>query len=164
MFDQDVWFQWRWHIPLARGEGELALREGRLDDAWKRAVESLEVATRTDSRKHVARALCLQGEILAASGRLDEALAHLHDAAQLAERLGARPDLWRCLAALGRVRVERGDDAGAEEAYRRAAQVIESIASGLAQPPLRHSFLSAEPVGEVYRALGRSLPSPRLAG
>src|SRR5262249_30952010 len=74
MFGEDVWFRWRCHMPLARAEGELALRERRFDDAWKRASESLEVATRTDSRKHVVRALCLQGQILAATSRLDEAL------------------------------------------------------------------------------------------
>jgi predicted ATPase/class 3 adenylate cyclase len=159
MFDADVWFRWRWHIPLARAEGELALREGRLDDAWKRAVESLEVATRTDSRKHVARALCLQGEILAGSQRLDESLAHLEDAVRLAEAIGARPDLWRCLAALGRVRARRGDDGGAEQAYRRAREVIESIAVGLGQPRLRRSFLGADPIREVYRALGSAVPS-----
>jgi tetratricopeptide (TPR) repeat protein len=158
MFDEDVWYRWRWHIPLACAEGDLALREGRFDDAWKRASESLEVATQTDSRKHVARALCLQGEILAASGRLDESLAHLQDAAHLAERIGARPDLWRCLAALGRVRVRRGDDASAEEACGRACGVIESIAAGLEQPSLLRSFLGADPVCEVYRALGRALP------
>jgi class 3 adenylate cyclase/tetratricopeptide (TPR) repeat protein len=160
MFDIDVWFRWRWHIPLARAEGMLALREGRLDDAWKRALESLEVATRTDSRKHVARALCLQGEILAASRRLDEGLAHLEDAVRVAEAIGARPDLWRCLAALGRVRARRGDDGGADEAYRRAREVIESIASGLGEPRLRRSFLGADPVHEVYRALGSAVPSP----
>jgi tetratricopeptide (TPR) repeat protein len=164
MFDEDVWFRWRWHIPLARAEGELALREGRLDDAWKRAVESLDLATRTDSRKHVARALCLQGEILATTGRIDEALSHLEDATRLAERIGARPDLWRCLAALGRVRVARGYDAGAEEAYGRASQVIESIASGLGRPSLRGSFLAAEPVRQVYRALGSNVPSPDPSG
>jgi class 3 adenylate cyclase/tetratricopeptide (TPR) repeat protein len=160
LFDEDVWFRWRWHIALARAEGELALREGRFDDAWKRASESLEVATQTESRKHVARALCLQGEVLAASGRIDDALAHLEDAVRLAETIGARPDLWRCLAALGRVRIERGDDVGAEDAYRRASEVIESIAGGLRQPSLRRSFLESEPVGEVYRGLGRTLPLP----
>jgi tetratricopeptide (TPR) repeat protein len=164
MFDTDVWFRWRWHIPLARAQGELALREGRLDDAWKRALESLEVATRTDSRKHVARALCLQGEILAASRRLDEGLAHLEDAVRLAEAIGAQPDLWRCLAALGRVRIRRGEDGGADEAYRRAREVIESIAGGLGEPRLRRSFLGADPVREVYRALGSAVPSPEPNG
>jgi class 3 adenylate cyclase/tetratricopeptide (TPR) repeat protein len=162
MFGGDVWFRWRWHMPLARAEGELALREGRFEDAWKRAVESLEVATQTDSRKHVARALCLQGEILAESRRLDEALTHLEDAVRVAEHLGARPDLWRCLATLGRIRAQHGDDAGAEAAYRRCAEVIESIAGGLGQSRLRRSFLDAEPVGEVYRALGRARPLPSL--
>jgi predicted ATPase/class 3 adenylate cyclase len=163
MFDADVWYRWRWHIPLARAEGELALREGRIDDAWRRAAESLEVATRTDSRKHVVRALCLQGEILAASGQLDEAIAHLADATSLAERLGARPDLWRCCAVLGRVRVRRGDDAGAEAAFRRAVETIETITGGLETPGLRRAFLAAEPVAAIYRELGRTVPSPLLA-
>jgi tetratricopeptide (TPR) repeat protein len=167
MFDKDTWYRWRWHMPLARAEGELALREGRIDDAWKRASESLEVATQTDSRKHVVRALCLQGEILATAGRLDEALAHLEDAERLAERLGARPDLWRCRAALGRTHAQRGNDAGAEQAFRQAIRTIEEIAGALATPGLRQSLLAAGPVVELYAALGhpaRSATRDRPAG
>ena len=68
----------------------------------------------------MAPRLACRERSLAASGRID-ALTHLEDA-WLAERIGARPDLWRCLAPLGRVRIERGDDAGAEEAYLRAGR------------------------------------------
>ena len=65
--------RWRWHIALLHAFGELALAEGRHDQALTYATQSLELATQTDSRKHVVRAHWLQGEILAASGRLGEA-------------------------------------------------------------------------------------------
>ena len=67
LLEEDIFLRWRWHIPLLRARGELALAEGRLDEAWSFATQSLELATQTDSRKHVARAQRLQGDILAAS-------------------------------------------------------------------------------------------------
>jgi tetratricopeptide (TPR) repeat protein len=63
LLEEDVWFRWRWHIPLLRARGEFALAEGRHDEAWTLAAQSLDLATQTDSRKHVARALRLQGEV-----------------------------------------------------------------------------------------------------
>jgi hypothetical protein len=34
LLDEDAFLRWRWHIPLLRARGELALAEGRLDDVW----------------------------------------------------------------------------------------------------------------------------------
>ena len=65
---------WRW-------------RRGRYDEAWTYATQSLELATQTDSRKHVVRAHWLQGEILAASGRLGEAGQALAASVRLAEQI-----------------------------------------------------------------------------
>jgi ATP/maltotriose-dependent transcriptional regulator MalT len=90
LLEEDVWFRWRWHIPLLRARGELALAEGRLDEAWTFATQSLEMATQTDSRKHVARAQQLQGEILAANGRLDDAARAVEASVRLAESLRRR--------------------------------------------------------------------------
>ena len=67
---------------------EKALAEGRLDEAWSFATQSLKLATQTDSRKHVVRAQLLQGETLAASGRLAEAAQTLTAPVGLAEHLG----------------------------------------------------------------------------
>jgi class 3 adenylate cyclase/tetratricopeptide (TPR) repeat protein len=38
LLEEDLFMRWRWHIPLLRGHGELALAEGRLDEAWSFAT------------------------------------------------------------------------------------------------------------------------------
>jgi tetratricopeptide (TPR) repeat protein len=73
LLEDDVWFRWRWHIPLLRARGELALAEGKPEEAWNFASSSLEMARQSDSRKHIVRAQRLQGEILSSAGRLEEA-------------------------------------------------------------------------------------------
>jgi hypothetical protein len=46
--------RYRWHIPLLYARGALALVRGRHDEAGHFAIESLELARRTYSRKHEA--------------------------------------------------------------------------------------------------------------
>ncbi len=160
LLEVDEWLRWRWQIPLLRARGELALIEGRHDEAWSFAHESLALAERTDSRKHVSRAQHLQGEILAASGRIDEAVPVLRAAVDLARHLGTPREVWIGSAALGRVLARLGRDKDAEVSFARAADAIEEIAGKLVTPRLRRSFLSAEPVRDVYRASGRRAPDP----
>jgi class 3 adenylate cyclase/tetratricopeptide (TPR) repeat protein len=160
LLDEDVWYRWRWHIPLLRARGELERREGRHDEAWKYAQQSVDMAVETDARKHLSRALALQGEILAESGRPEEAIAKLREAATIARGIGAKRDMWLTEAALGRRLAELGRLDDAEAALESAARTIESIAEKLVTPRLRTSFLSAEPVRAVYRALARPAPDP----
>jgi class 3 adenylate cyclase/tetratricopeptide (TPR) repeat protein len=158
LLEVDPWGRWRWHMPLLCARGELALAEGRHDEAWTYATQSLEMATQTDSPKHVARAQRLQGEILAASGRLDDAVRALEASVWLAERLQTPREVWLGKAALGKVLARLGRDKAAEVHFIQAAHTIEAIADQLQTPHLRRSFLSAEPVLDVYRTLGRRPP------
>jgi tetratricopeptide (TPR) repeat protein len=158
LLDVDAWLRWRWHIVLLHGRGELALAEARVDDAWDHATQSFEMATRTASRKHVARALRLRGEILAAGGRLEEAERELLASVALASELGTARELWIGEASLARTLVRLQRDKDAEASFVRAAQTIDSIAAKLTTPGLRRSFLNAEPVVDVYRSLGRRPP------
>ncbi|MBI4330236.1 MAG: tetratricopeptide repeat protein, partial [Chloroflexi bacterium] len=158
LLEEDVWMRWRWHIPLLRARGELALAEGKHEEAWSYAVQSLEMATQTDSRKHIARAQSLQGEILAAGGRLEDAIQRLADSVQLAETIQTPREVWIGKASLGKVLARMGRDREAEAQLLHAAQTIEAIAEKLRTPSLRQSFLGAEPVLEVYRALGHRPP------
>jgi tetratricopeptide (TPR) repeat protein len=160
LLDEDAFLRWRWHVPLLRARGELALAQGGFDDAWNFATQSLEMATRTSSRKHVARAQRLRGEILAATGRLEAAAQPLESSVALAESLGTPREVWMGKAALGRVFVRLGRDKDAEETFTGARETIETIVAKLTTPSLRRSFLGAEPVIDVYRTLGRRLPLP----
>jgi tetratricopeptide (TPR) repeat protein len=158
LLEEDIWVRWRWHIPLLRARGELALAEGRLDEAWSFATQSLEMATQTDSRKHVARAQRLQGEILAANGRLDEAAHTLEASVRLAERLQTPREVWLGKAVLGKVLARLGREKVAEARFIQATHMIEAVADKLQTPSLRRSFLAAEPVVDIYRTLGQRPP------
>ena len=158
LLEEDIFLRWRWHIPLLRARGELALAEGRIDEAWSFATQSLELATQTDSRKHVARAQRLQGDILAASERLDDAVRALAASVRLAESLQTPREIWLGQAALGKVLARLGREQDAEARFIQVAQTIEAIADKLQTPRLRHSLLGAEAVVDIYRRLGHRPP------
>ena len=158
--DKDELARWRWQMVLLRGRGELALARGQRDEAWKFATESLDLASKTVSRKHIARAQWLQGEILAASGRLDEAANTLDASAVLAEQIGTPREIWIARSALGRVLGKLGRDNEVEAQFVKAADAIEAVSSKLKTRALSRSLLSSEPVRAVYKALGRQPPLP----
>jgi class 3 adenylate cyclase/tetratricopeptide (TPR) repeat protein len=158
LLEVDIWLRWRWHIALLHALGTLALAEGNHDEAWTYATQSLELATQTDSRKHITRAQRLQGDILAASGRLEEAAQVLAASVHLAEQLQTPREVWLGQAALGKVLARLGRDQEAEAQLTQATKTIEAIAANLQTPRLRHSFLSAAPVLDIYAALGHRPP------
>ena len=159
LLDLDSWGRWRWHIPLLRTRGELALATGRLEDAWSFASQSLELAAQTDSRKHVAHAKLVLGQIADAQDRLPEAEKLLRNAVTLADHIHAARELWLADSALGRTLARMGRDRDAETYLTQAAQTIEAIAASVGDPTLRASFVRNDMVADVYRRLGhRPLP------
>jgi class 3 adenylate cyclase/tetratricopeptide (TPR) repeat protein len=156
--DKDEFIRWRWQMVLLRGRGELALASGQRDEAWKFATESLDLASKTVSRKHIARAQWLQGEILAASGRLDEAAKTLDASATLAEQIGTPREIWIARSALGHVLTKLGRDKEVESQFQKAANAIETVSSKVKTPALSRSFLNAAPIRAVYKALNRKPP------
>jgi class 3 adenylate cyclase/tetratricopeptide (TPR) repeat protein len=158
LLEADTWVRWRWHIALLHACGELALTQGRHDQAWSYATQSLALATQTGSRKHVARTQRLQGEVLAARGQLEAAAQALVTSVHGAEQIQTPREVWLGQAALGKVLAQLGRDKEAEAQLTQATQTIEAIAAHVPIPRLRHSFLSAAPVLEVYVTLGHRPP------
>ena len=156
--DLDVWGRFTWEVSLWRSRGELALAEGKHDEAWTWATRSLEAATRCHQRKHVARALRLQGGVLAAQGRLEDAARALTASLEGARELGATRESWIGHAVLGDVLGRLGRDEDAEKHLGAGADAVEAIAAKLVTPRLRRSFLAAEPVVRVFQTLGRRAP------
>jgi ATP/maltotriose-dependent transcriptional regulator MalT len=134
------------------------LWEGQDDKAWRFATESLDIATQTRSRKHVARAQRLQGEILLARGQPVEAIRLLRASIQLAEQIGTPREMWLGKAALGKLLLSHNQDNEAEAPLTQAVQTIEAIAADLRTPRWRDSLFNAEPVVDLYDTLGRQPP------
>jgi class 3 adenylate cyclase/tetratricopeptide (TPR) repeat protein len=158
LLKEDAWMRWRGHMALLRAQGELALTQEGYDAAWTCATQSLELATQTESRKHIVRAQLLRGDVLAANGQLEEAEQTFALSIRLAEQIGAPREVWLGKAVLGKVLMRLGRDKAAEALFSQATQTIEAIAATLQTPRLHRSFLCAAPVLEVYEALGRHPP------
>jgi tetratricopeptide (TPR) repeat protein len=158
LLDADEWARWRWHIALLRARAELALAVGQLDDAWRFAGESLELATRSDSRKHIAHARIALGTVAAAQERWPEAAQLLRAGVTQAEHIGAAREIWLGCRALAGALLQLGREREAEGYLTEAAQTIEAIARDLQGLPLRTVFLAADPVREVYRMIGKRPP------
>jgi len=154
----DNWGRWTWEISLWRSRGELALAEGKYDEAWTWASRSIDAATQCRQRKHVGRALRLQGQILAEQGQLADATRLLTASLDQARRLGTAREAWMGHAALGGVFARLGQDREAEAQLTAAADTIELLATKLATPRLRQNFLAAEAVVRVFQTLGRTAP------
>ena len=132
LLEADTWLRWRWHIALLHACGELALAQGRHDAGLDlRHASPWQLATQTDSRKHVARAQRLQGDILAASGRLAGGGADVGDLGPSAEQIQTPREVWLGQAALGKVLAQLGRDQEAEAQLTQATQTIEAIAAHL---------------------------------
>ena len=163
LLEADTWLRWRWEIALLHAFGELALTQGHPDQAWTYTTQSLELATQTDSRKHVARAQRLQGAILAAGGRLEEAAQVLATSVHLAKQSG-RPARYGGGRKPSARPTRLGKDKEAEAQLTQATHTIEAIAATLHTPRLRHSFLSAASVLEIYAVLGHRPPPKDAEG
>ena len=82
-------------------------------------------------------------------GDTEGALASLREAEALAQEISLPGELWQIRAALGELYEERGDDAGARDAFYRAAETLRSLAGRIDDPTLQASFLAAPRVRHV---------------
>ena len=164
LLEADTWLRWRWQIALLHAWGELALTQGRPDQAWPYAIQSLALATQTDSRKHIVRAQRLQGEVLVARGRLEEAAQTLVTSVHGAEQIQTPREVWLGQAALGKVLTQLGRDQEAEAQLTQATQTIEAMAATLAHPALAPQLPERRPGPGGLRHLGTPATPAKRGG
>ena len=148
------WMRWRYSMRLLGDLGALWLARGDPARAAGFADESLELATRTRSRKNLVKGWRLRGEIALARRELDEAEEAFRQALAIAEAIGNPTQLWKTHAALGRLLAARQRPDAAGEAYRAARAVIERVKAGLRDPVLRASLVEAPAVRHVTALAG----------
>ncbi|MBI4272151.1 MAG: AAA family ATPase [Candidatus Rokubacteria bacterium] len=137
------WMRWRYSIHLFASLADLALARGDLSRAREHADACLERATRTRSRKYLAKGWRLRGEIARARRTWADAEHALREALTLAEVIANPTQLWQTHAALGRLHMERKTPEAARQADLAARSVIERMKSGLHDPGLRASLEAA---------------------
>lgn len=94
----------------------------------------------------------LRGQVFLAEGKLAEAENELAIALKAAQQIGNPPQLWKTHAVLGDLRKAQRRSGDARQAYRDALTVIEGVAAGLSDEPLRETFLNSNHVQGIRRA------------
>jgi tetratricopeptide (TPR) repeat protein len=153
IFGRDAWFRWRYNIRLQAGKAQYWLAQGDLDQARSSTHKLLETATRYDAGKYIASGHKLLAEIAVARGDLVSAETELNHALEL---LGQRPVpvlAWKTYAELGRLKLRTNDRMAACDAFARAGEIIDQIASKVDDDRLRSTFLNSAAVREIRAAM-----------
>ncbi len=133
---------WRQRVRLDWVRAEVALLQGRPEEAARRAASAVSMAEAAQAPRHVAKGLLFAGISFVQSGELDEAAAMLRRSASLAESLGALPLVWPSRALLGAlIEVSGADEAQKSIATARAA--VRTISEDL--PPVLAAEWTARP-------------------
>jgi len=134
------WMKWRYSTHLFASLAEYWLARGNPEKAAGFVERNMEIAIATTSRKYIAIGHRINAEIALSRLDLNAAEAHARRALALAERIRNPTQWWKTLALLGDILERMGRPDDALDARARADRVIRGIASGLADPQLRHSF------------------------
>lgn len=156
IFERDAWFRWRYNIRLEAATAEHWLRQGDLEKALEFALRLHQVAAEYESHKYICVAHKLMAEIEIARG--DLAQADKHFAAAL-EELRIYPAVlvaWKTYAELGRLKLKLGDHAAAQEAFAKAAEIVNSIAANVNNESLHTTFMNSAAVREVVNAAAKT--------
>jgi transcriptional regulator with AAA-type ATPase domain/tetratricopeptide (TPR) repeat protein len=135
-----IWMRFRYSIRMFAGMGGLALARGDIATARSHGAQSLELATRTGSQKHLVKGWRLVGEIARAEGNWEGAAEHFRKSRDLAASLGNPVQLWKSELALGHFLQDSGHAEDAQRAFERSLAIMQRVREGLRQERLRAAF------------------------
>jgi hypothetical protein len=143
LFDQDVWFRWRYNIRLQAEFASYWIVGGDLKMARSHAAASLRLADTALARKHMAWAHKLLGDIAALEGRVEDARGEYAAALLLLEAYRCPTVEWKVLEAAADLAGRLDDAAARDQLSGRRRAVLQSLADSLPGGPLRQSFLAS---------------------
>jgi tetratricopeptide (TPR) repeat protein len=149
LYEQDVWFRWIYYPRLQAELASYWISRGDLVQALSHAQESLEQASRTQSRKRMAWARRLLGDIALLEHRLADALGEYDNGLQLLEHHPCPMVEWRILQAAAGAANMLGDSAGHSVLLAHARAVVQMLADSARDDTLRRTFLRSRPIREL---------------
>lgn len=136
--------RWRWELRYLTATAQLALAEGRLDDADRWITELHQMADETLALKRVVVADRLRAELSLQLGQMAEASQQAEGAVASAETLGSPYQRWQSLHLAHRCASALGDGEAASGYLDRYRKVVASVADSLSSERATH-FLSDVP-------------------
>jgi len=143
LFNQDVWFRWRYAI---RTQAELTsywIAREDLKMAAIHAAASLQAAERPRARKYMAWGHKLLGAIAVLEERMEDARREYQTALGLLERHPCPIIEWQILKASAGAAPHAKSDSASEDLLGRARGVIQLLADSIRDDSRRQRFLAA---------------------
>jgi hypothetical protein len=109
----------------------------------------LETANRYEAGKYVASGHRLLAAIAVAEGDLGTSEAELELALELLRKKPVPVLEWKTYSALGRLKLQMDDRTASREAFARAGEIVDKIASNVDDERLKAIFLNSAAVQEI---------------
>jgi tetratricopeptide (TPR) repeat protein len=149
LYDQDVWYRWRYNLRLQAELASYWIARGDLKAAASHAAASLQGAEATLSRKHLAWAHKLLGDIAALDESVEAAQRSYATALGVLQRHPCPTIEWKILKAAAELARRQKDDSASAEFLGRSRAVVQSLAGAIHDDKLRLGFLAAKPVRDL---------------
>ena len=149
LFNQDVWFRWRYAIRLQAELTSYWISRGDLKMAAMHAAATLQAAEKSRGRKYLAWGHKLRGDIALLEERVEEARREYQTALDTLEQNPCPMIEWQILKASAGATRRAKTDSTSEELLGRARAVIQSLADSIRDDSLRRKFLAARPFREL---------------
>ena len=153
IYDRNPWMAFHFSgVRVQAGAAEYSLSQGDLDTAAERARELLENSTRHGPPKYVVVAHKLLAEIAMARNELPLAERELSAAVEVFRTHPAPLTEWKTYATFGRLHVLMQRPEAARQAFSRAVEIVQRIASTIDDEGLRTTFQDSPAVQEILHA------------
>jgi DNA-binding winged helix-turn-helix (wHTH) protein/tetratricopeptide (TPR) repeat protein len=149
LFEQDVWFRWRYNTRTQAVLARYWLMRGDIRKARESALECLALSEPRKSRKYIAWSHKLLGDIAMAEERLPDAQAEYGAALELLGRYKCPLIEWRVLDAAAAAAAAVRDSDSASEYRAKCGRVILSLADSLTDERLKRQFLGSEAIRQA---------------
>jgi tetratricopeptide (TPR) repeat protein len=136
----DEWFRWVYTIRFHAASAQYRLATGDVGNARRAARASLDLAVRTQRRKHIAWARKLLGDIAAVEEHWPNAIRHYKLALSALKGHPCPSVEWKILSALAETHVCLHKSDVSTQLRNRARQVLQGLAESIREPRLQALF------------------------
>jgi tetratricopeptide (TPR) repeat protein len=149
IFEQDVWYRWRYNIRLKSEYARYWITRGDLASARASAEASKEAARAHGDRKYAAWARALLAEIAFLEDDVDTARSCLEKAIGILAKFACPTIAWKVLAQRAKLAARVGEAAVADEFRGRARETVKNLADSVPDDNVRIRFLKSRSVTQL---------------
>ena len=149
LLDRFNWFTWLFRIRLEAELGCYSIAKGDLRTAQAHVSNSLDIASRSLCRKHMAWALKLKADIAVLEDRVNDASHGYEAALDVLVNHTCPPIEWQIRKAYAELFQRTGKSTAGDDQIRHARAVVKSLADSVPEERLRQVLLSSRPVRDL---------------